>query len=69
MKLKMNKEELELQCRKLQEERQNKFIDVLYEYVLCLCENAMKKSYTPTDYERARFHQMLFILNDMKNWF
>lgn len=65
----MTLEELKQVQKKLQEERQNEFIDKLVDMVECLLEKANKKDYEPTEHERNQFRKIHTIITDMNRWF
>lgn len=63
------KEKLMEELKRLQDERQDTFIDTIYEKVAYLCEKANYKSYEPTVHEKEVFSQIVAIIDNMKEWF
>lgn len=65
----MTLEELKALRRKIEEKKQDDFIDKLFKDIEWLCEKANEKDYEPTVHEKEVFTKIVTIIDNMKTWF
>lgn len=57
------------ELKKLADERQNDFINRIFDDISHLQEKSFKSEYKPTDYERQQFAEIYKIIVGMNKWF
>lgn len=64
----MKENDLMLELRKLEEKRQEEFINKLFDMVENYAEKTNKSAYKPTDKERAVFGRIVNIVNNINKY-